>query len=54
MTITPEEEGILHELRDNRIEFGKIPVIFYYRYGKVVRMEIERIIESKAIKQTKL
>ena len=50
MNLTPEEEKIILELRDNKIEFGRMPCIFFYQNGQVIRMEIVEKVKSKAIK----
>ena len=51
MNLTPEEVHLIQVLRDEKPKFGEIHFVAYYRHGRVVRIAIERVIESKAIKE---
>lgn len=50
MELTKEEQKLIEVIRDSKIEFGQIPIVLYYRHYKLVRVEIEKIVVSKAIK----
>ena len=51
MNLTPEEVHLIQVLRDEKPEFGEIHFVAYYRHDRAVRIEVERVIESKMVKE---
>lgn len=51
MNLTPEEEKLILTIRAEKPPFGEVYFVVYYRHGKVIRIAVERVIESKAIKE---
>ena len=48
--LTPQERELFEIIRADNIEFGRITFNVYYQRGKIIRIERERVIESKMIK----
>lgn len=46
---TPEEDKLLKVIRDLKVEYGRILLTVYFQNGKLIRVEAEKVIESKAI-----
>lgn len=47
--LTPEEQRLIEIVRDMKVEFGRIGLTIYIQHGKLIRVELEKAIESKAI-----
>ena len=50
MILTPEEEEIIQELRDNKIEFGELHCVYFFQHWAIIRMKIIEKVKSKVIK----
>lgn len=48
--LTPQEWEVIKISRAEPIEFGQITFTLYYQRGKIIRVEAEKVIKSKAIK----
>jgi hypothetical protein len=48
--LTPQEWEVIKIIRGEQIEFGRIVFTTYLEGGKISRVEMEKVIESKKIK----
>ena len=48
--LTPQEWEVVKIVRDAKIEFGRVIFTAYVENGKITRVEMEKVIESKKIK----
>ena len=48
--LTPEQWEVIKLIEAEHIEFGQITFSLYYQHGKIIRVEGEKVIKSKAIK----
>jgi len=48
--LTPQEWEAVGIIRDAKIEFGRIIFTTYVENGKITRVEMEKIIDSRKIK----
>jgi iron only hydrogenase large subunit-like protein len=48
--LTPQEWELVKIIRAEDIDFGRITFNLYYQRGKIIRIEREKVIESKMIK----
>ena len=48
--LTPQEWEVVKIIRAEEIEFGRIIFTTHVEYGKIARVEMEKVIESKKIK----
>jgi len=48
--LTPQEWEVIEIIRAAEIAFGRIVFTTHVEYGKITRVEMEKIIESKKIK----
>jgi hypothetical protein len=48
--LTPQERELFEIIRAESIEFGRITFNVYFQRGRIIRIERERVIESKMIK----
>jgi hypothetical protein len=47
--LTPAEKQLVDIVRTTKIEFGRIELVIYWQHGRLVRVEIVKVIESKPI-----
>lgn len=47
--LTPQEKELFELIRTENIEFGRITFNLYYQHGKIIRIEREKVLESKMI-----
>ena len=45
--VTPEEQQLLDVIRDLKVDFGRIPMTIYIQHGKLIRVELEIVVQSK-------
>jgi hypothetical protein len=48
--LTPQEWEVIRIIRAEDIEFGRVVFTTYIESGKISRVEMEKVIESKKIK----
>ena len=48
--LTPQEWEVIRIIRAEEIEFGRIIFTTHVEHGKITRVEMEKVIESKKIK----
>ena len=48
--LTPQEWEVIKIIRAEEMEFGRIAFTTYIESGKITRVEMERIIESKKLR----
>ena len=51
MNLTTEEEKLILTVRAEKPPFGEIHFVVYYQHGKESRIVVERVIESKMVKE---
>ncbi len=47
VNLTPGERQLIETIRAIDIEFGRIPLVIYVQHRKLIRVEMEKFIESK-------
>ena len=47
--LTPQEWEVVKIIRDTKVEFGRVVFTAYIENGKITRVEMEKVIESKKI-----
>ena len=48
--LTPEQWEVIKLIEAEHIDYGQIIFSLYYQRGKIIRVEGEKVIKSKAIK----
>jgi hypothetical protein len=48
--LTRAQKAIIEIIEAEHIEFGQVTFKVYYQHGKIIRVEREKVLESKMIK----
>ncbi len=47
--ITQEEANLIGLIRGIKVDFGRIGLTVYIQHGKMIRVEYDRVVESKTL-----
>jgi len=49
LEVSEEEAKLVGITREQKMEFGRIILVVYFQHDKMIRVEVDRVVESKGL-----